>query len=151
MALEKDNAGKDYDVIIIGGGPAGLAAAIYCYRYNLKTLVVAKEVGGAINEAHLVENYPGTIRSSGFEMMQKWRRHVESFGVEIIEKEVKRIEKTGSKFRIDTDPGEFHSYSLIFCAGMQRRKLGIPGEEEFLGRGVSYCATCDAAFLRIKL
>ncbi len=147
MGDTKDN--KVHDVLVIGAGPAGLSAAIYASRYKLETAIVSKEVGGAINEAHLVENYPG-YKGTGFEMMQHWQEHVESFGLKIIEEEVSRIVIKDNLFVSKAGSHEILSKTVIFAAGMQRRKLNIPGEAEFLGRGVSYCATCDAAFFRDK-
>ncbi len=137
-----------YDVIIVGGGCAGLTAAIYCARYKLSTLVLTKENGGMLNEAHKVENFPGFKSISGFELMKKQFEHANSFDdVDIIQEEVKRIEKKDS-FKVITEKNSYESKTVILALGLERRKLNIKGEKEFLGRGVSYCATCDAAFYK---
>ena len=141
-----------HDVIIIGGGPAGMAAAIYAIRYKLSCLIITKDVGGYANEAHKVENYPGFPSISGFELMQKFKEHVEYLGGKIVEKEVKGItHKQGNLFDVHTADMIYPAKTIIFSAGSQRRKLKAPGEEKFLGKGVSYCATCDGYFFKDKV
>jgi thioredoxin reductase (NADPH) len=143
---------ETYDVIIIGSGPAGYAAGIYATRFGMKTLLVGKEPGGQTNEAYEIDNYPGFVSISGIELMTKFKDQAEFLGVEILSfSEVTVIEKSGRKFRVRTADGKsFEGKSLIIAMGSRKRKLGIPGEERFGGKGVAYCATCDAAFYKDK-
>lgn len=137
-----------YDLIIIGGGPAGLSAAIYAARYKLKTLVLTKIIGGEIINAHLVENYPGTKSASGLEMMRQWKDQATSFGAKVEEGiEVESVKKEKDIFLINN---KYKSKTILIATGMWRRKLNVKGEEEFIGKGISYCPTCDAAFFRDK-
>lgn len=137
-----------YDTIILGAGPAGMTAAIYAARYKLKTLVISKDVGGIANLAYKVENWPGIVSISGTELMQNFKKHVQSLGIEIVEDEVGKIIK---KFEIVTKGNKrFKAKTLIFAFGTVRRKLNVPGEDEFIGRGVSYCTVCDAPMFRNK-
>jgi len=136
-----------YDLIIIGGGAAGLGAAIYSARYKLKTLVLAKEIGGQINESPEVENYPGFIKIPGMELLQKFKEQAVSLGVEVVDAEVTDIKK-GKTFKVNN---KYEAKSIIFAMGSYRRELNIPGEKEYKGKGVSYCATCDAPFFKGKI
>ena len=140
-----------YDLIVIGGGPAGLSAAIYAARFKLKTLVIAKEIGGAIVNTHLIENWPGFKSISGLELMEKIREHAENLNVEIKQDEVVDIAKQGEKFLVKARGAEYESKTVLLATGNVHRKLGVPGEKEFHGKGVSYCATCDAAFFKEKI
>lgn len=138
----------EYDTIIIGAGPAGMTAAIYAARYQLKTLVVSKEVGGVANLAHKIENWPGITSITGTDLMQTFRKHVESLGVKIIQDEVFKLAKG---FEVATSSGKkFRSKTLILALGTVRRKLNVSGEDEFIGKGVSYCATCDGPMFKNK-
>jgi len=137
-----------YDIIIIGAAAAGMPAAIYAKRFGLHTLVIGAEVGGLLNESHNVENYPGFPSISGFELMQKFKEHVESVGVEIKQEWVTKLEKSEKGFAVITDKETYQAQALILTMGSKHRKLGVPGEEEFAGKGVSYCPTCDAAFFK---
>ena len=139
-----------YDVIIIGGGPAGLAAGIYSARYNLKTLIVYDELGGAINYAHIVENYPGFESVSGMELVKKFEEHAKSLGAEFEKGEVVGVRKEKDGFVVNLKKGELKSKVLILALGTKRRKLNIPGEGEYIGKGVSYCATCDGPLYKGK-
>ncbi len=136
-----------YDVIIIGGGAAGLTAAIYSVRYKLKTAVIAKEMGGVIVNTHEIENWPGEKSISGLDLMNKFEEQAKSLGVETKEEEVKKIKKG---FKVITDKAEYETKTIILAMGTKRRKLNIPGEDKLAGKGVSYCATCDAAFFKDK-
>jgi len=140
---------KKYDVIIIGAGAAGLGAAIYCARYKLKTLVVSKEIGGVIVDAHKVENYPGFKDISGLELMDKFQEQAKNFGVEVRQDEILDIKKE-KDFKIKTKKEGCEAKALILAMGSERRKLEIKGEKEFRGKGVSYCYTCDAPFSKDK-
>jgi thioredoxin reductase (NADPH) len=141
-----------YDLIIIGLGPAGLTAGIYAARYKLKTLIIGRDLGQTA-EAWLIENYPGFQDIKGMELIEKFKEHAEKLGVEIMQMvPVNHIKKENSIFVVKTgDDQEFRAKSIILAIGMQKRKMGIPGEKKFLGKGVSYCATCDAAFFNNKV
>jgi len=140
---------ETYDVVILGGGPAGLTAAIYTGRYNMKTLVVAKSFGGTANLAGELENWPGYL-GSGMDLMKSFKEQAEKFGAEFLEAEVASSEKDGVEFVLWADGKEVRAKSLIVALGTEHRQLNIPGEKEFLGKGVSYCATCDGNFFREK-
>lgn len=141
-----------YDTIIIGAGPAGLTASIYASRYKLSNLVIGKMVGGTITWAGKVDNFPSQPGISGLELGQKMAAQVKSLGVEILAENVSGVKKEAEgEFRVTTDSGnEFQAKSLIVTTGTERKKLNIPGEGEYLGKGVSYCTTCDAPFFKDK-
>lgn len=140
----------EYDVIIIGGGPAGLTAALYSSRSLLRTAVISKDFGGQVLDAHHVENYPGFESIKGSYLMEKFKAHAEKFGAEMIQAEVKEIKRVENKFYIKTNIGETSAIAIIYATGSRHRRLNVPGEEEFLGKGVSYCAICDAALFKGK-
>ncbi|MBW2990968.1 FAD-dependent oxidoreductase [Candidatus Woesearchaeota archaeon] len=141
-----------YDIIIIGAGFAGFSAAIYSARYNLKTLVIAREPGGAINIASEVENYPGFKKISGLELMKHFEEQAKSFGAELVVDEVEGVIKQEKSFKVETrQKKEFEAKTVILAMGTQRRKLEVLGAKEFEGKGVHYCATCDGAFYRDKV
>ena len=144
-----------YDLIIIGAGPAGLTASIYASRYKLNNLVIGKQLGGELALASKVENYPGFISIPGLELCQKTAEQVEKLGAKILYKEVGRIEKSGdgeAKFKIDINKEEvYEARALIVATGSERRRLNIPGEKEYTGKGISYCTTCDAPFYRDRI
>lgn len=137
-----------YDTIIIGGGPAGYAAALYAARFKLKTLILTEEKGGRLKLTHIIENYPGVGAVSGPELMDKMESQATQFGCEIKEEKVKGVKKQESQFSITTDKQEYFSKTVIIATGIERRKLNIPGEKEFQNKGVSFCATCDGALFR---
>lgn len=140
-----------YDLIIIGAGPAGYTAAIYAARYKLNTIVIGDIDGGMMAEAHLVENWPGVNSISGRDLTKNFKEHVESFNVRIENSRVKDIVKDKEVFITKTEDGkEFESRAVIMAAGTKKRELGISGERKLKGRGVSYCATCDAYFFKNK-
>ena len=137
-----------YDTLIVGSGPAGLTAGLYCARAKLRTLLFEKgTLGGQIALTDLVENYPGFPEGiSGKELTQKFKEQAERFGLQIVRKEVSKIEKVGKEIVTHLRTGEvLRSKTLILAVGFNPRKLGVPGEEEFLNRGGSYCAPCDGA------
>jgi thioredoxin reductase (NADPH) len=142
-----------YDVMIIGGGPAGLSAAIYSARGGLKTGVFEKAlIGGQINVTDEVENYPGFPESlSGYDLTDKMRQQAERFQAEFIDEEVMAIGMEGLCKIIETRENTYRTKSLIVCTGAHPRLLNVPGEERLTGRGVSYCATCDGALYRDKV
>lgn len=139
-----------FDLIIIGGGPAGLAAGIYASRRKLKTLILAKNIGGQAGYASQVENYPGYEAISGFELMQKFQKQAEKFGCNFKYEEVLEVKKEKDKFITKTANNEFKSLTVILAFGMTPRNLNVPGEKEFLGKGIAYCATCDGPLFKGK-
>lgn len=143
-----------FDTIIIGGGPAGLSATVYSARKILKTLVIAKSIGGETALAGSVENYLGFTLISGAELANKFREDVERFKSDDLQiKEAAAVSLTGSlgKFKVETEGREvYFGKTVIIASGRIPKLLGVPGEKEFLGRGVSACATCDAPFYRGK-
>ncbi len=143
---------EPYDVIIVGGGPAGLAAGLYCMRAAMKTVLFEKGLlGGQIAISKEVENYPGVEGLLGVELAEKLIHHVQSFGLQIVQQEVAAVEPGESLHAVRLANGDlYRSSALILALGASVRKLGIPGEAEYLGRGVSYCATCDGFFFRDK-
>ena len=137
-----------YDLIIIGGGPAGLSAGIYGARARLNTLILEKEMaGGQINKTLDVENYPGIPDGhSGMQLAMRMEEQAKAFGAEVKQEMVESVDLKGQVKKIKTNQGEYEALSVIITTGANPKKLGVPGEEEFAGRGVSYCATCDGAF-----
>ncbi len=145
------NPEKDYDVVIIGGGPAGLSAAIYTARARLSSLLIERgAVGGQIINAERVENYPGFPEGiGGIDLTQSMHQQATKFGLETVIAEVTDV-GTGEPKILRTSQGDFIARAVIIASGSERQKLGVPGEAEFTGKGVSYCATCDAPFFREK-
>lgn len=142
---------KEFKLVIIGAGPAGMTASIYASRYKIPHLIISPRVGGAAAEAHLVENWPGEKQIKGSILMDKMWEHAKNYNPDFWQEEVKKINKLEGGFEVVTSGGKTtKTNSIIFCGGTQHRRLSIPGEEEFLGRGVSYCATCDGAFFKDK-
>ena len=144
---------KLYDVIIIGSGPAGLTAGLYTSRNKLSTLLFEKGlIGGNINEAEKVDNYPGFPKGiGGMELTSLMHEQALLYGTEVINDDVTAI-KIGDKLKtVQTAQGDFSTKALIIAGGSERQKLNAPGEKEYTGRGVSYCATCDAPFFRDKV
>jgi len=138
---------KIYDMIIIGGGPAGLSAGIYGGRAKLDVLVIEKEnKGGQISLTSEVVNYPGILEISGTEFMTQTRKQAEGFGVNFVQGEVVDMDFTKDIKTIKTKDAEYSALSVVIATGAAPRKLGFPGEQEFTGRGVAYCATCDGEF-----
>ncbi|MFH1510689.1 MAG: FAD-dependent oxidoreductase [Candidatus Woesearchaeota archaeon] len=137
-----------HDVIIIGGGPAGFSAAIYSARFKLKTLVLTKVPGGTMAEAHIIENYPGIQSISGMQLADQMQKQAEDLGVEFILDDVKLVERRGDLFLVND---KHESKYIVLCLGTERKKLNLPREQEFTGKGVSYCATCDAPLFRDKV
>lgn len=141
-----------YDVIIIGSGPAGLSAAIYAQRARLNTLVIEEKAlsGGQILDTYEVDNYPGLPGTSGFELGMKFRAHADKLGVEFYTARVEKVQLNGKVKEVVTDKDTFEAKSVVLAMGAKHSKLGVPGEEELCGMGVSYCATCDGAFFKGK-
>lgn len=142
-----------YDVIIIGGGPAGVAAGVYAARKKMKTLLVAEMIGGQSSVSATIENWIGEVSIKGFEFAQKLEQHVRAQEDIDIQAGVRvtRITKTDRGFLVETNKNETHETKTIVCAGGgKHRHLNVPGEEKFIGKGVVYCSTCDAPFFRGK-
>lgn len=138
-----------YDLIIIGGGPAGLSAGLYAGRAKLRTLIIEKEhTGGQISTTAEVVNYPGIIKTSGSELTSQMRIQAENFGVKFQTADVLDVDFTGEVKVIKTNNGEIEGRSVIIATGASPRKLGFPGEIEYGGRGVAYCSTCDGEFFK---
>ncbi|WP_152655205.1 thioredoxin-disulfide reductase [Oceanobacillus sp. CFH 90083] len=142
---------KVYDVIIAGAGPAGMTAAVYASRANLDTLMLERGIpGGQMANTEEVENYPGFDHILGPDLSNKMFEHAKKFGAEYAYGDIKSIEDHGKYKTIHAGKKEYHTKALIIATGAQYKKLGIPGEEELGGRGVSYCAVCDGAFFKEK-
>jgi thioredoxin-disulfide reductase len=141
-----------YDLIIIGGGPAGMTAGIYSVRQKLHTLVITKEFGGQMtHKAVDIENYPGFEKISGFELIAKFEDQLKHKGVEVLNDEVTELKKDNNVFTVLTKEGKtIQSKAVIVATGAEPRRLDVKGEEEFLGRGVSYCTTCDGPLYNNK-
>lgn len=141
-----------YDVIIVGSGPAGLTAAIYGQRAKLKVLMVERQPmsGGQILNTYEVDNYPGLPGINGFELGSKFRAHADALGIEVVDGDVTEVDFSGKVKKAVINGKEYESKTVIMATGAKYRKLGVPGEDEFTGMGVSYCATCDGAFFRGK-
>jgi thioredoxin reductase (NADPH) len=143
---------KEYDVVIIGGGPAGLSAGIYTARARLDSLLMERgAVGGQILNTEWVENYPGFPEGvSGFDLTQSMHQQATKFGLETLIAEVTGVRIAAKEKVVKTTQGDFTARAIIVASGSERQKLGVPGEAEYTGKGVSYCATCDGAFFRDK-
>lgn len=142
---------KIYDIAIIGAGPAGLAASIYASRYKLSNIVFGKIVGGTISEAHKVCNYPGVTDISGFDLGMNFFKQAESLGGEYSPGHITDVKKVDEIFVLTSDNGtEYTAKTVVLGIGTNRNKLGLKDEDRYLGKGLSYCATCDAMFYKEK-
>ncbi|MBC8494853.1 FAD-dependent oxidoreductase [archaeon] len=139
------------DVIIIGGGAAGMTAALYTARKNLKTMIISVDVGGQTALPSNIENYPGYDGVNGFELMMKFQAQATKWGTEMITGKVVKLEKDGDIFKLELESGDKHeSKAIILAFGKTPRALNIPGEDKFMGKGVSTCVTCDGPFYKGK-
>ena len=140
-----------YDAVIIGGGPAGLTAALYLARACYRVIVLEKEkFGGQITITSEIVNYPGVKRTSGAELTETMRRQAEAFGAEFLLAEAVGLELSGEVKQVITEKGRYSCFGVLIASGAHPRMIGFPGEKEFRGRGVAYCATCDGEFFRGK-
>jgi len=142
-----------YELIIIGGGPAGVSAGIYAGRKKIKTLLIAKEFGGQSKVSDKIENWIGVKSISGYDLAKSLEDHLRSqSGIEIVEgSSVSKVSPSGSGFLIETESGEkFETRTVLVASGSSQKKLNVPGEEKFMGRGVAYCSTCDAPLFKDK-
>ena len=138
-----------YDVLIIGQGAAAFAAALYAARYQMNTIVVGELFGGETATGGLIENYPGYPEIDGYDLMMKFREQAEKYDVPIVDDKVESINHTGHCFEAMTATGEtYRSAAVVLAVGRERRKLGLPNEDEWTGKGVSFCSTCDAPLHR---
>ena len=140
-----------FDTIIIGSGPAGITAGIYAVRREMKALVIGKEPGGQVVWASEVENYPGFKKIDNIELITKWNDHAKALGVEFKIEEIQRIEKSNNGFTLYASKEKYEAKTVIIAMGLVPRRLAIPGEEEYIGKGISYCANCDSPFYRDKI
>jgi thioredoxin reductase (NADPH) len=144
------NDHQTVDLAIVGAGAAGLTASIFASRYQLLNVVIGELWGGEIANASIIENYPGFGTITGAELTQKLIQQVQKFGAEVRGGHVSSVKKIGTEFVLTADSGEVHAQTVLLSMGLRRRHLNIPGEDRLAGRGVSYCATCDAAFFKGK-
>jgi thioredoxin reductase (NADPH) len=152
FGVNEELTSKVHDVIIIGGGPAGLSAAIYAARYGLSTIIITEEIGGQVGKAGWVENYLGYTRITGPDLVAKFEEHVKYYNVPIIIDSVENVKRDGDLFNVSTLNGDtYTSRTVIITVGEKRRKLNVPGEDTYNGRGVSYCAPCDAPLFKGKV
>jgi len=143
---------KIYDLIIIGGGPAGITAGIYAARKRLRTLVLTKDFIGQVGKTSQIDNYPGFFGIFGLELIKKFEEHLKKFEIDILEgEEIIKVEKKGENFLVKTkQKKEFLARAIIIATGRDPRPLEVEGEKEFIGKGVSYCSICDAPFFKDK-
>lgn len=144
---------KTFDIIILGGGPAGLSAAIYAARSSAKTAIIdISMLGGQPSNYLELENYPGFSKIGGYDLMEKFEEHADMFGIQKFPmEEIQSVDLTSEIKTVTTLNGEFKAKAIIIATGAQSKKLGVEGEKEFVGRGVSYCAVCDGAFYKDKV
>lgn len=147
-----ENSGSKFDTIILGAGPAGLSAGIYARRGNAKVALIDTSVAGGQPSNYLeIENYPGFANIEGFELAQKFDEHAQKFGVEKFEmQEIQKVDLLSATKTVETLDGCFSANCVIIATGAHPRKMGVKGEDEFVGRGVSYCAVCDGLFYKDK-
>jgi len=141
---------KSYEVIIIGGGPAGLTSGLYTSRARLRTLMIQNALfGGQMTTTEMIENYPGFPQGvTGDELSRLMEEQAKRFGLETVNQEVVEVRSEGDLKHVRTYESSYLCEALMICTGTEYRKLGVPGENEFMGKGVSYCATCDGAFFQ---
>ncbi|MFW9940641.1 MAG: NAD(P)/FAD-dependent oxidoreductase [Candidatus Thorarchaeota archaeon] len=144
--MESIDLEKTYDLIVLGGGPTAIGCAIYAARFAMDVLIIGKTFGGLIATTHVVENYPGVTSISGQGLMEMFKEHMNSLNIPYISDEIRSIEKVGDHFELHSFFQKFKAYSICIATGSERKKLGVPGEEDYAGKGVSYCATCDGPF-----
>jgi len=140
-----------YDLIIIGGGVAAFSAALYAGRFRLKTLVAAENLGGTLILTDDIGNYPGFKKTTGMELFDRIKDHAKDYEIEILERRAEKVEKHADCFEVFTKDKTLKTKTIIFATGTKLRKLNVPGEKEFAGRGVHYCALCDGVLYKDKI
>jgi thioredoxin reductase (NADPH) len=140
-----------YDIIIVGGGVAAFSAALYAGRQGYKTLILTKDIGGQANYTDLIENYPGITKIGGFDLVQKIKVQAENYEVETIQAEVSKIKSANDEFVVTAYGKQYKSSAVILASGKTPQDLGVLGEEELKGKGVSYCALCDMPLYKKKI
>jgi len=141
-----------YSLIIVGAGPAALTASIYASRYNVDHLIVGEAIGGLVFEAHKICNFPTEIEIKGAELVSKMQKHVEFLGNPIIADKIVVIDKENNQFKLTTQSNKkLFATTILLASGTKHRQLNLPNEKEFIGKGLSYCATCDAMFYKDKV
>ena len=152
LQVKRSNSSRSYQAVIIGGGPAGLTAGLYCARSRFNALLIEQGiVGGKITNAERVENYPGFPKGiSGIELGQLIHEQATSYGLETLLAEVSTVVPSQKRNLVNSSEGDFIAESVIIASGSQFRKLGVPGEDKYVGKGVSYCATCDGPLFKGK-
>lgn len=142
---------KVYDLVIIGAGPAGITAAIYAARHQLKFMIISMDIGGQAAMSSDVENYTGYHFISGMDLINKFQHHMQDYKIELkLRERVDLIKKRGKIFEVKTDRKKYLAKAIIIASGKQPKKLNVPGEDNLYNRGVSYCATCDAPLFKDK-
>jgi thioredoxin reductase (NADPH) len=149
--MESFDPDKIYDLIVVGGGPTAIACAIYAARFAIDVLIIGKVFGGLIATTDIVENYPAISSISGQGLMDMFKDHMNSLEIPYISDEINDIQNAGAHFVLSSFFQKFKTRAICIATGSERRKLGIPGEEKFAGKGVSYCATCDGPFYKDKV
>ena len=148
----RPRAGEVFDVIVVGAGPAGLTAALYSARFALKTLVVSEDVGGTLIDAGPVDDYLGLPSISGPDLAKRFEGHVARYRVPVVRGRVVDVRRGNGLFTVVTEGGDsFRASTVVIAVGSRRRRLNVPGEREFTGKGVSYCAPCDAPLFKDKV
>ncbi len=140
-----------YDVVIVGQGAAAFAAGLYSARYRVKTMVIGETFGGETATGGLIENYPGYVGVDGGELMLKMKEQVERYGVRVVDERVESIARSGDCLEVRSEEDTYLGTSVVLAVGRERRKLGLPHEDEWTGKGVSFCAVCDAPLYRGKV
>ncbi|MHA2339810.1 MAG: NAD(P)/FAD-dependent oxidoreductase [Candidatus Hodarchaeales archaeon] len=149
--MESIDLEKTYDLIVLGGGPTAIGCAIYAARFAMDVLIIGKIFGGLIATTHVVENYPAITSISGQGLMEMFREHMNSLNIPYISDEIRSIDKVNDHYELHSFFQKFKASSICIATGSERKKLGVPGEEDYAGRGVSYCATCDGPFYMDKV
>ena len=152
MAETKDTMPDTFDVALIGAGPAALSASVYASRYKLTNAIIGPEIGGYVGTTHLVEDYLGFLTVSGIELAETFAKHAQNYPeATLIQEKVTELKRDGDVFKLKTwGDQEITTRAILLATGTEHDKLGVPGEDTFEGRGVSYCVTCDAAFFKGK-
>jgi len=140
-----------YDLIIIGGGVAAFSAALYAGRFQLKTLLIGEKVGGTIIQTDDIGNYPGFKKITGMDLFDRIKDHAKEYDIEILAKKAVKVEKHKDCFEVSTKDKTYKTKTIIFATGTRWRKLNVPGEKEFMGKGVHYCALCDGILYKDKI